>query len=273
MRRLAAASILSVVWLGSWVLAEDKKESIGSALVCVDRKCGTGDQIGLWHRTAKGEKKRILECEPYDARLLPDGRCLVAERWKGRVLLLDKDRKVLLEKEDLGTPVDVEEAKDGTIVVVLNEPGEVVGLDPKSGAVRWRRDGFSSPFDAEPLAEGGLLVADSGAGRIVELDKDGKVRREVKDLGFPNTVEALAKGAMLVTTWSRGEVLEIDAAGKTTWRAKPGGTIYRASRRADGRTLAIDGGGRAWLLDDRGAVVHEEKFEPGCVDWEPIDES
>lgn len=275
MRVLVALALLA---LPALALAQDHETirtaevRAGAGLFCVDRKCGTKEQVGLWLRDREGKCTKVWEGEPYDARLLPDGRVLVAERWKGRVVMLDRQRKVVFEKSGFDEPVDVEMDRDGSIVVVAKGSGEVVGLDPATGAVRWRRAGFTTPFDVECLPDGGLLVADSGAGRVVELDRSGDVRRVVGGLGFPNTVEKLANGGFLTTTWSGGEVVEVDANGKIVCRWNVGGTVYRAVRRADGTTLVALGEGKLIVLSSTGVAIRTETFSPGCVDWEPIDE-
>jgi len=243
------------------------------ALVCVDRKSAGDGVIGLYLREESGKMVRIWDGEPYDAHALLDHSILIVERWDGRITWLDGQGKVRFQKGGFERPVDVERAPDGTLVVVENDQNCVIGLDPKTGEQRWVRRGFVDPFDVSFLQDGGMLVADSGNDRIVALDPEGKVRWHSEPIDFPNTVDALDDGGALVTNWTGGEVIELAPDGKIRWRVRVGGTLYRAERRWDGLTLVCDGAsGRLLFLSPRGRVLKVERFEPGCVDYETIQE-
>lgn len=119
--------------------------------------------------------------------------------------------------------------------------------------------------------EGGLtMIAESGAGRIIEVDKDGKIQREVKlKLNKPNAhsdtrlVRKIANGNYLVAHEADGAVREYDPAGKVVWefevplfgKAKKGGhgpeafgnSVYSATRLANGNTLIGTGNGHSVL--------------------------
>lgn len=252
--------------------ADGERVRCERALISVDRKNARGKGIGLWLRECDGEMRRLWDGEPYDASSLLDRTILVAERWSGRVARIDRSGKVLFQKVGFDRPVDIDLAYDGTLVVVENGTGSVIGLDPKTGERRWVRKGFANPFDAAPLPDGGLLVADSGRNRIVELSPEGAVRRTIPGFRFPNTVDALQDGHMLVTTWDGGEVFEVDAKSRIVWRVRVGGTLYRAERRLDGLTQVADAHGKIFVIDRDGKVVHRERFQPGCVDYETIRE-
>src|SRR5687768_11021818 len=112
LRTLPAALLLTAL-AGATALAQEvvKKDGpvkAGAGLFCVDRKCATPEKVGLYLRTREGAVRRVWEGEPYDARLLPDGRCVVVERWTGRVVLLNRERQTIFEKKGLEEPVDVE---------------------------------------------------------------------------------------------------------------------------------------------------------------------
>lgn len=269
-RKLALLPLLAAGALAQQVETPSSDPRPGSALISVDRKAAPPEKTGIWLRHVDGRLERVWEGEPYDVRLLRDGRVLVAERWKGRVLLLDQDKQVAFEKKGLVEPVDVEMAKDGTIVVLLRTAGEVIGLHPESGKQVWKRSGFTTPFDVEVLPDGGLVVADSGANRLVELDAEGNVRRTIGGIDFPNTVERLQDGGLLVTNWGGGDVFELDPQGKVRWTFHLGGTLYRAARRPDGRTELATAEGQIAVID-AGRIVGSAKVEQ-LVDYEPIDQ-
>lgn len=119
--------------------------------------------------------------------------------------------------------------------------------------------------------ENGLtMIAESGAGRIIEVDKAGKIQREVKlKLNKPNAhsdtrlVRKIANGNYLVAHEADGFVREYDAAGKAVWeyevplfdKPKKGGhgpeawgnSLYSAVRLANGNTLIGTGNGHSVL--------------------------
>jgi len=68
------------------------------------------------------------------------------------------------------------------------------------------------------LANGHYLVTFKGEGKIVELDGDGKMLREIKVPGDPHGAFALPDGHLLVTCGDGHTVLEFDAREKVVWQ-------------------------------------------------------
>lgn len=119
--------------------------------------------------------------------------------------------------------------------------------------------------------EGGLtMIAESGPGRIIEVDKAGKIQREVKlKLNKPNAhsdtrlVRKISNGNYLVAHEADGAVREYDATGKVVWefdvplfdKPKKGGhgpegfgnSVFCAVRLANGNTLIGSGNGHSVL--------------------------
>lgn len=119
--------------------------------------------------------------------------------------------------------------------------------------------------------ENGLtMIAESGAGRIIEVDKAGKIQREVKlKLNKPNAhsdtrlVRKIANGNYLVAHEADGFVREYDGTGKVVWefevplfdKPKKGGhgpeawgnSVFCAVRLANGNTLIGSGNGHSVL--------------------------
>jgi outer membrane protein assembly factor BamB len=131
----------------------------------------------------------------------------------------------------------------------------------------------------QALADGRVLIAESGPARLLEVDRDGSVRATI-----PLTVKnpdahrdtrlarKLANGHYLVCHEGDGAVREYDAEGKVAWefavpmsgkQAKPGhgpeafgNQVFGALRLADGNTLIATGNGHSVLLvDPAGAIV------------------
>ena len=195
---------------------------------------------GVYLSTRDGDSRLIYSARAYDTLQLPSGDMFVSERYRNRVVRLNAEGQTLYELEAQG-PVDCELAADGTLVVVQNGSGEVVGMDAESGEVRWRLGGFSNHYDVSLTPGGEMLVADSGNGRVLRYDAERTLVAEYGGLGFPNTVEALSNGNTLVTTYHDKGILELDRAGNVVNEFEIGGTVFRAQRLLDGRTLVFEG--------------------------------
>ncbi len=108
------------------------------------------------------------------------------------------------------------------------------------------------------------MIAESGPGRIVEVDSDGKIQREVKlkvDHPDPHRdtrlVRKLASGNYLACHEGDGCVREYDATGKVVWEFtlagdqkgfshKGSGTaVFGAIRLPNGNTLIATGNGHS----------------------------
>jgi outer membrane protein assembly factor BamB len=282
-RAFEVACVLLGVGSAAAIAQTVPEESVrrpGRALLSV-YYTGSPQPTGVYLRSDDGSVRQVWSGRPYDVLALPDRSTVVCERAEGRVVWLDPQGVVLFEKTGLRDPVDVEVTDGGnTLVVVQEKAGNVVGIDRATGAIRWTREGFFNHYDVELLPDGGLIVADSGHGRVVWLDAAGRVVR-TKELPYPNTVTHLPNGNTLVTTYNHRQVVEVDAKNEVVWRAQvPGsGSVFRAARRKDGNTVVVVGEvgarevGRILVLDPRGQVLHEEQFPAGgVVDFEPIDE-
>ena len=120
------------------------------------------------------------------------------------------------------------------------------------------------------LADGATMIAESGPARIIEVDKDGKLLREVKlKVTNPSThsdtrlVRKIASGNYLVAHESDGFVREYDAKGAVVWeyevplfgKERKGGhgpeafgnSLFSAMRLPNGNTLIGGGNGHCVL--------------------------
>ena len=120
------------------------------------------------------------------------------------------------------------------------------------------------------LEDGLTMIAESGTARLIEVDKTGKIHREVKlKVNHPNPhsdtrlVRKLADGHYLVAHESDGCVREYDASGKIVWdyevplfgKERKGGhgpeafgnSVFSAVRLANGNTLIGGGNGHCVL--------------------------
>ncbi len=171
----------------------------------------------------------------HDAHILPNGNILMQQGWT-KVQEVTPDLKVVWE-------YDAAKANAGKRVEV---------------------------HAFQRLDDGLTMVAESGPARIIEIDKDGQVRREVKlKTDRPNAhsdtrlVRKLANGNYLAAQESDGFVREYDATGKIVWEYEVpmfgktakgghgpeswGNKLFSAMRLANGNTLIGAGNGHSVL--------------------------
>jgi hypothetical protein len=210
---------------------------------------------------------------------------------KGRVAVVGPDGKVEWELECKYNSHDVHRLPDGNLLLHTG-PATVAEVTPDKRFV-WKyeakpKDGYNGRVEVhafQRLDDGTTMVAESGNRRIVEVDRAGKVLREVplvvnKPDPHHDTRMArkLATGNYLVCHEGDGCVREYDPAGKVVWEyrldlagrpRRPGhgpeghGTdVFGAVRLPDGNTLIAGGnnnrvievdpsGKTAWSIEQR----------------------
>lgn len=114
------------------------------------------------------------------------------------------------------------------------------------------------------LANGNTMIVESGVGRIIEVDADGKIVHEVamKRDGRQNTRQGkkLANGNYLTCSENPGVVTEYAPDGKIVWEYKIGTRVYGATRLRSGNTLIASGSGNSIVeVTPGGEVVWEIK--------------
>jgi len=173
----------------------------------------------------------------HDAQLLPNGNVLTQQGFQ-KIIEIAPDKKIVWEYD----------------------AGKMNGNEGKRIEVH-----------AFQRVENGLtMISESGAGRIIEVDKDGKIQKEVTlKRDHPNAhsdtrlVRKIANGNYLVAHEADGAVREYDATGKVVWefevplfgKEKKGGhgpegfgnSVFCAVRLANGNTLIGTGNGHSVL--------------------------
>ncbi|MEV4582085.1 hypothetical protein AB0K16_53540 [Nonomuraea jabiensis] len=76
-------------------------------------------------------------------------------------------------------------AADGDLLHTTSQYGDVRTYDRRSGTARTRARGLDRPLGIAVRADGTLLVAESGAGRVVAIDHDDQVSVLAEGLGRP----------------------------------------------------------------------------------------
>ncbi len=203
---------------------------------------------------------------------------------KGRVALVEPDGRVSWEIACKGTPHDLTLLPGGN-VLFINADSEVLEVSPAKDVV-WRYKPAPAAgvkkvevHAAQRLADGNTLVAESGNGRLVEVDRHGEIVKTI-----PLTIEKphphrdtrmarkLANGHYLVCHEGDGKVREYDAAGTVVWTyaldlaGRPhapghgveghGTEVFGALRLPSGNTLiACGNGNRVIEVDPAGKTV------------------
>ncbi len=125
---------------------------------------------------------------------------------------------------------DIHVLKNGHILVQQGA-AKVAEIDPATKQVVWSYDSATQNGNAgkkvevhafQPLDKGQLMIAESGPARIIEVDRDGKLLKEVKlKVTHPNShtdtrlVRKLTTGNYLVCHEGDGFVREYDGKGKS----------------------------------------------------------
>jgi HEAT repeat protein/outer membrane protein assembly factor BamB len=119
--------------------------------------------------------------------------------------------------------------RNGNIVLVCGG-NKVIELDATGKEVRVVPVQGTNPFACvEALPGGRYLVALYGAGKVVEVDGDGKVHWEVK-VPSPSSAQRLPNGHTLVSSMDAKRVVEFDRDGKEVWHQDVEGRPFRVRR-------------------------------------------
>jgi hypothetical protein len=191
----------------------------------------------------------------------PNGHRLVG-REDGRVDEYDAAGKVVWGLSGLPPPVrSVRRLASGnTLVACGSGRGSQVKEFRPDQSVAWVVTPQDNTEDVCRLPDGRTLAAFYYAGRVVELDRRGRVAWQVRGLPKPFSVQRLDSGNTLVCRYGEGgAVVEVDVAGQVVWsHAVPNAT--HAQRLTNGHTL-IATDEKVEEIDEGGEVVWEFREE------------
>ncbi len=101
------------------------------------------------------------------------------------------------------------------------------------------------------LPDGLTSITESGVGRIIEVDKDGKIHHEIKlrsgGTSATRMVRHLDNGHYLACSEDPGVVLEYNRAGEVVWEYPTNTRVYGAIRLRSGNTLIATGSGNSYV--------------------------
>ena len=122
---------------------------------------------------------------------------------------------------------------DNGHIMVQRNMREVVEIDPESKQVVWSYDSSKENGNVgkrievhafQPLPNGDVMIAESGPGRIIEINRDGEIQKQFAlkiDNPHPHTdtrlVRKLTNGHYLACHERDGTVREYDESGKVIW--------------------------------------------------------
>ncbi|MFI6373735.1 SMP-30/gluconolactonase/LRE family protein [Streptomyces sp. NPDC050546] len=102
---------------------------------------------------------------------------------------------------------------DGGLLHTTSQFGTVQTYDPATGTTRLRANGLNQPLGIATRADGALVVAETGAGRVVAIDGTDTVTVLAEGLDHPVDVAFDAEQRCYVSDDRRGAILRIDAGG------------------------------------------------------------
>lgn len=100
---------------------------------------------------------------------------------------------------------------DGELLHLTSQFGQVQTYDPRDGTLRERVGGLRRPLGIAVAPDGSLVVAESGAGRVVAVGEDDAIRVLADGLDRPADVAFDGEGRCYASDEGAGAVLRIEA--------------------------------------------------------------
>ncbi|MEU5264209.1 hypothetical protein [Amycolatopsis sp. NPDC021455] len=139
-------------------------------------------------------------------------------------------------------------AADGDLLHLTSQYGQVRTYDRATRTVRTRAEGLDQPLGIAVGADGTLVVAEAGAGRVLAIDTDDEVTELATGLGRPVDVAVDDEGVWYVSDEAHGTVYRLDDGAPLPVAADleaPQGIAVRDGRlyiaeTGPGRLVAVD---------------------------------
>ncbi len=200
---------------------------------------------------------------------LPGRRILAGDYRRDRIAIVDESGKVEWE-HPIRDIHDLDRLPNGNILFQTSWT-KILEMTPEKEII-WSYDasimngnqGRRVEVHAfQRLANGLTMIAESGPGRIIEVDRHGVIHRKIKlkiNNPSPHRDTRLARkldnGNYLVCHESDHAVREYDLKGNVIWEFQTGGEVYGATRLKNGHTLIGNGSGHNVLeVNTEGQIV------------------
>ncbi|MBL8889768.1 MAG: PQQ-binding-like beta-propeller repeat protein [Planctomycetaceae bacterium] len=187
----------------------------------------------VWRYDA-GQTDSGARVEIHAFRRLPDGLTMIAESGTSRILLVDREKKVVKS-----IPLKVEKAdphRDTRLVrptptgtfLVAHESQRMVREYARDGAVVWEFEVGSQLYSAVRLENGNTLIGTGDGNRVLEVSPTKEIVWELKSeeipgvkLGWITMVDRLANGNTWIVNCHAGpdqpQLLEVSPDKKVVW--------------------------------------------------------
>lgn len=204
---------------------------------------------------------------------------LCADYGQGKVMMVSAAGKIEWEYA-LRSPQDVWLMPNGNFLFSHLEGALEITRDKK---IVWQyaTDKGNEVHTCQPLPGGRVLLGECGACRIIEVDREGKIQKEIKVVtttknthGQMRIVRKTLAGTYLVTLTNEHAVVEYDGQGNELRKVKVPGNPYEALRLPNGNTLVCCGDGHklieldpqdkiVWQIDENDLPGHPLRFVAG----------
>lgn len=189
----------------------------------------------------------------------PRRRVLAADYSPGkkRIAILDADGKIQWQ-HPINNIHDAHVLPNGNVLFQADWT-KIVEAD-KEGKVVWQYDARTNGNENravevhafQRLEDGTTMIAESGPGRIIEVDRHGRITKQIKLMvskpdAHRDTRNArkLPNGNYLVAHEGDAAVREYDATGNVVWEYPVGSAVYSSVRLGNGNTLIGTGNGHS----------------------------
>jgi HEAT repeat protein len=187
------------------------------------------DKGRVTERNLKGE---ILwekpAANPTGAQRLANGNTMIVSG--AELIEVDRDGKEVAKiVPQLGYIVAVKKLRNGQIGCLSNSAYALLDANGKR-LKSWPVSNVATVGGLDVLPNGGIVIAQVFANKVIEYDASGKVKWEA-NFTAPTSVVRLRNGNTLVAAWNTGQVAELNAKGKIVWEYKANAEYSRARRR------------------------------------------
>lgn len=164
---------------------------------------------------------------PISAQRLANGNTLIGYAQSGKVIEIDRDRKIVwrYESPDLANMRmrNSRRTPAGTTLISIEAAGKIIEVN-QAGEIIWSFTGEGGPkrrpYKGHRLPNGNTLITMTDPGEVVEVDPSGKVVRSIAgakpdiQLIWASGFDPLPSGNLLVSDYQGRRIIEINPQGK-----------------------------------------------------------